>query len=239
MQEFLRALKRYYRTQARAHLPWRATTDAYKVLVSEIMLQQTQVDRVIPKYRAFLKEFPTVRALAEASLSEVLWAWQGLGYNRRGKFLHDAAKMIVGEYDGKVPQDPLYIEKLPGVGHYTARAVAAFAYNRPEVFLETIIRTIFFHHFFTRSKKKVNDKELLVWVEEALRKSRMQPRDFYAACMDYGSYLKKNGVRVYHLSLHYAKQSKFEGSKRQKRAQYLRALLSGGASEKELREALA
>jgi A/G-specific adenine glycosylase len=119
------------------------------------MLQQTQVDRVMPYYRRFLKEFPTVRNLAEAPLPRVLAAWQGLGYNRRAKLLQDAARTIVREYGGRVPRSVTELEKLPGIGPYTARAVAAFAYNEDTVFVETNLRTAVIHHFFTSKSPSI------------------------------------------------------------------------------------
>lgn len=227
MPQLLKELKAFYKKSARAHLPWRATRDPYRILVSEVMLQQTQVERVIPYYERWLKEFPTARVLSMAPLSRVLKAWQGLGYNRRGKYLWEAAKIISKDGWGG---------KLPGVGPYTAAAVQAFAHNKPTVFIETNIRTVFFYHLET--KESLSDKELLPLVEEALKKSKMEPRDFYAALMDYGSHLKRQGVKLNTKSKHYQKQSKFEGSARQKRAAKLRALLARGASEKDIREAL-
>lgn len=195
------------------------------------MLQQTQVERVVPYYERWVKQFPTARVLAMAPLPTVLRAWQGLGYNRRGKYLWEAAKILTKDGWGG---------KLPGVGPYTAAAVQAFAHNKPTVFVETNIRTVFFHHLYPSVLQKtgISDKELLPLVEEALKKSKMEPRDFYAALMDYGSYLKKKGVRLNAKSKHYKKQSKFEGSARQKRAAKLRELLGRAATEKELREAL-
>ena len=212
-------------------MPWRATRDPYRVLGSEVMLQQTQVDRVIPYYERWLKEFPTARVLAMAPLSKVLKAWQGLGYNRRGKYLWEAAK-IISEYG--------WGGKLPGIGPYTAAAIEAFAHNKPTVFIETNIRTVFFHHCYSNvlQNTRIEDKELLPLVEEALRKSKMQPRDFYAALMDYGSHLKKQGVKLNTKSKHYQKQSKFEGSARQKRAAKLRDLLAKGATEAQIRKVL-
>jgi len=207
-------LKKFYKTNKR-DLPWRKTRDPYKILVSEVMLQQTQVERVVPKYKAFLKEFPTVSALAKAPLSIVLKQWQGLGYNRRGKFLHEAAKVIVK--DG-------WAGKLPGVGPYTRAAVEAFAHNKPTVFIETNIRTVFTHFYFP-NKSGVNDIELLLRIEKDLKKSKMEPRDFYAALMDYGSYLKRSGVKINKQSKHYTKQKKFEGSERQLRGAVLREVL--------------
>ncbi len=217
MPKLLRELKAFYKKEGREHLPWRKTKDPYKILVSELMLQQTQVERVIPFYNRFLKTFPSARALARAPLSRVLQHWQGLGYNRRAKFLHQAAKILTREgWRG---------QKLPGVGPYTAGAVAAFAFNKPEVFIETNIRTVFFHHLFQGESLEVGDNELLPLVAEALKKSKMQPRDFYAGLMDYGSYLKKQGVRLNNKSKHYTKQSTFEGSARQLRGAILRELL--------------
>lgn len=238
MPTLLRELKRFYKTGKRS-LPWRRTRDAYKILVSEIMLQQTQVERVIPFYERFIQTFPTPHKLAKARLSNVLQLWSGLGYNRRAKYLHAAAAIIAKEgWSG---------QKLPGVGPYTSAAIDAFAHNKPTVFIETNIRTVFLHHCFpvrpTRSNtmiyhSEVSDAEILPLVAQALNKSGMQPRDFYAALMDYGSYLKHRGIRLNSRSKHYAKQSKFEGSPRQKRAARLRALLARGASEAELEKAL-
>lgn len=225
----------YYVKNGRRSLPWRQTTNPYRILVSEIMLQQTQVDRVVPKYKLFLKKFPTAQALAKASLSEVLLVWSGLGYNRRAKMLHHAAKALVRL--GQFPRTVEEIEKLPGVGPYTARAVAIFAFNTPEVCIETNIRTVFTHLYFPK-KKLVSDKEIFPYIERDLRLSNIEPRYFYAALMDYGSYLKKNGVRINHKSAHYTKQSKFEGSARQARAARLRALLHAGGSEAEIEKLL-
>ncbi len=244
MDTLLRAVKVHYKKEGRAHLPWRQTRDPYKILVSEIMLQQTQVERVIPFYNRFIKKFPTAKTLARAPLADVLLAWQGLGYNRRAKYLWEASKILSKAEAPRGGVRSLFISPergasaphLPGVGHYTARAVAAFAFNNPEPFVETNIRTVFIHFFFP--KKKVSDAQILPLVAKALTKSKMQPRDFYAALMDYGAYLKKSGVRVNNRSAHYAKQSKFEGSRRQKQAAKLRALLAVGASERELQKLL-
>lgn len=248
----LRELKSFYKKSGRGRLPWRKTRDPYKILVSELMLQQTQVARVIPKYEAFLKRFPTFSALAKAPLIDILKEWQGLGYNRRAKYLHEAAKVICSAKASFSELAPLsrlasgtfasqftteFLESLPGVGPYTARAVSVFAYNRPEVFIETNIRTVFTHFYFP-DIEKVSDKEILPLIERDLKKSKMEPRDFYAALMDYGSHLKASGVRINNKSKHYAKQSKFEGSARQKRAALLRDALKAGKSEKELEKLL-
>ena len=226
--------------EMRDHLPWRKTKDPYKILVSEMMLQQTQVERVVPFYNRFIKKYPTARALARAKLGDVLTAWNGLGYNRRAKFLHEATKIVSDKYnkhDKQFPDTVEEIEALPGVGHYTARAVAAFAFNKPEVFIETNIRTVLIHSFQGLSLAKngqVEDKTLLPLVAETLKRSKMQPRDFYAAMMDYGAHLKKQGVRLNNKSRHYAKQSKFEGSVRQLRGAILRELLKAPATLSQL-----
>jgi A/G-specific adenine glycosylase len=188
------------------------------------MLQQTQVDRVVPFYRTFLKRFPTVRSLAEASLSDVLKVWQGLGYNRRAKMLHEAAKEIMHAYGGKVPHDIAELEKLPGVGPYTARAVMAFAHNEDTVFIETNLRTAVIHHFF-KDREKVTDGEILAILAKALPKG--SAREWYAALMDYGAHLKRSGVRVNARSATYTKQKAFKGSVREARGAILRALMHG------------
>ncbi len=212
----------YYFKQGR-DLPWRHTKNPYRVLVSEVMLQQTQVDRVIPKYCVFLKMFPTVRSFASAPLSDVLRLWQGLGYNRRGKFLHEAAKMIVRDYGGKFPKTPELIEKLHGVGPYTARAISTFAYNTPEVFIETNIRTVYLHHFF-KNKTGIRDVNILERIEQTL--DRKNPREWYWALMDYGAFLKKQHGNANHRSAHYTRQSKFEGSNRQIRGLIIKTVLA-------------
>ncbi len=212
-------------------MPWRHTRDPYKILVSEVMLQQTQVDRVLPFYKNFLKLFPTPSALAKAPLSKALKAWQGLGYNRRAKFLQQAGKVIVIEHRGRFPKEVSVLEDLPGIGPYTARAIAAFAYNDPEVFIETNIRTVFLYFCFKKKMARsdlaigVSDKAILSLVAVALKESKLEPREFYAALMDYGSYLKKQGIKLNKQSKHYVKQSKFEGSARQLRGAILRELL--------------
>ena len=231
MPQLLRELKKFY-AQHKRDFPWRHTRDPYRILVSEIMLQQTQASRVVPFYIRFIKKFPTAKALAKAPLSRVLTAWQGLGYNRRAKYLHEAAKIIGREGFGG---------RLPGVGPYTRAAVDAFAHNKPTVFIETNIRTVFLHSLIRTNERmtaKIGDEEILPLVEKALRQSKMQPRDFYAALMDYGSYLKASGVKLNSRSKHYIRQSKFEGSTRQKRAAKLRKLLQKGATEAQLLKAL-
>lgn len=192
------------------------------------MLQQTQVDRVIPFYKAFLKEFPGIRALASAPLARVLICWQGLGYNRRAKMLHETAKLVLSQYAGKVPKTVETLEQFPGIGHYTARAVAAFAYNEDVVFIETNLRTAVTHHFFP-NEEKVSDRDVLVVLEKSFRKGTA--REWYSALMDYGASLKRSGVRINAKSTTYTKQSKFVGSSREVRGTVLKTLANGQKTE--------
>ena len=209
----------HYRT-----MPWREDTRPYYVLVSELMLQQTQVSRVIPKFEAFISRFPDQAALAGCSLADVLELWQGLGYNRRAKFLHDAARTVVNDLDGVFPDDYEALIKLPGVGRNTAGAMLAYAYNVPALFIETNIRTVYFHHFF-QSHETVLDVE----VQELLAATidHDHPREFYWALMDYGSWLKSNGVRNTIQARNYKAQSQFKGSLRQMRGMIVRDLAQG------------
>ena len=184
------------------------------------MLQQTQVDRVVPKYNAFIKAFPTARALAKAPLSDVLRLWSGLGYNRRAKYLHEAAKHL---------KPNVALEDLPGVGPYTARAVRVFAYNKPEVLIETNVRAVFIHHLFP-NVSKVPDARLMPFIEAAL--DRRNPREWYAALMDYGSFLKQKYPNPSRRSAQHAKQKPFKGSDREVRGAVLKATLAGVSFKK-------
>lgn len=224
-QTFQNKILFWYKKNGRHHLPWRKTYDPYYVLVSEIMLQQTQVDRAIGKYTEFIQKFPTVQVLADSSAQDVLQVWSGLGYNRRALFLQKAAKYILEHYGGVFPREVGDSEKLPGVGPYTARAVRAFAFNMPEVFIETNIRRIYIHFFFS-DKEGVSDQELLPFIEKTLWKK--SPREWYSALMDYGSSEFKNMPNPNKKSKQYARQTKFEGSQRQARAYILKNILTQG-----------
>ncbi len=196
--------------------------DPYKILVSEIMLQQTQVDRVIPKYKSFLKKFPTAEALAKAPLLEVLAAWNGLGYNRRARFLKLAAQEIITAHKNEFPRTRAGLDALPGIGEYTAGAICAFAFNLPEIFLETNIRAVYIHFFFPK-KETVHDKEILPLLDRTIDKRH--PRSWYAALMDYGTKLKSEIVNPAQRSTIYAKQSIFKGSVRETRGKIVKELL--------------
>jgi A/G-specific adenine glycosylase len=201
--------------------PWRETTDPYAITVSEIMLQQTQTERVVPKYLAFLKCFPTWEALARGSVADVLVLWQGLGYNRRALALKRMAEAVVQNYGGVLPASRDELEAMPGIGPYTAGAILAFAFNQPVVCIETNIRRVFIHHFFSDAEK-VSDKELMPLIEKSV--DVKSPREWYHALMDYGAWLAKQMPNPNRRSAHYAKQSTFEGSNRQVRGAVIRAL---------------
>ncbi len=203
--------------------PWRETKDPYNILVSEIMLQQTQTHRVLHKYAQFIEAFPTIISLAQGSLQDVLSLWQGLGYNRRALFLKKAAEVVLKDHKGILPDTAEGLSTLPGIGPYTASAVMTFAYNAPCVCIETNIRAVYIHHFFT-DRKKVHDNEIEPLVEQTLDNN--DPRNWYYALMDYGVLLKKKEVNPTRKSAHYQKQSRFEGSDRQIRGAVIALLTS-------------
>ncbi len=215
-----------YNSHKRAHLPWRKTHNPYYILVSEIMLQQTQVDRVIPKYTAFIKRFKSLRDLHNAKQSEVLTLWKGLGYNRRALYLKKCAEEITRIYKGVFPKDISELIKLKGIGQSTAGAILNFAFNIPTPFIETNIRAIYIHHFF-RDSSDVSDIQILSLVEQTI--DTKNPRDWFYALYDYGTLLKsslgKKKQELHKKSKSYNKQSKFNGSLRQVRGQILKTLL--------------
>lgn len=220
-QAFISTVNTFYKHHGRHNLPWRQTTDPYQILVSEIMLQQTQVMRVISKYEGFIKTFPTVKALAKAPLGAVLTQWQGLGYNRRAKMLHECAKAIVRDYKCVWPATYHELKSLPGIGAYTASALLAFAFNQATPLIETNVRTVYLYHFFN-TKVAVDDTELMPIIEATL--DTKNPRDWYYALMDYGSHLKQTVGNINKQSKQYTKQSKFNGSDRQIRGTIIRTL---------------
>ena len=224
IQAFRAQILAFYGHSGRS-FAWRKTKNPYKILVSEIMLQQTQASRVTKKYPEFLRVFPTVKALAEAPLADVLAVWQGMGYNRRARYLREAAQKIIREHKGRMPKTEAGLRALPGIGHYTANAILAFAHNEPRVFIETNIRRVFIHYFF-RDKQEVSDKEILILVEATL--DTKNPREWYYALMDYGAELPKLAKKNSNIqSKHYAKQSKFKGSLRELRGKIVRRLGEG------------
>lgn len=222
--EFQSMILDFYRQEGRS-FPWRETRDPYAILVSELMLQQTQTERVVPKYLAWLEAFPTAADLAAAPFPQVLAAWSGLGYNRRAGYLQSACRQVVQELGGVFPSTAKELQRLKGVGAYTAGAVAAFAFNRPEVFIETNIRSVYLF-FFYPDQEKVSDAQLMPLIETTLY--RPDPRVWYYALMDYGAALKKSTANPNRQSRHYSRQSRFEGSLRQARGAIVRQLSLGG-----------
>ena len=231
LKKFQKIIWDYYRENKRDFL-WRKTRDPYKILVSEIMLQQTQAPRVVVKYKSFLKKFPTTKVLAKAKLSDVLTEWQGLGYNRRAIYLKKCAEQIEKDFGGKFPKDFKTLCSLPGIGPATAGDIMAFAWNMPHVVIETNIRSVFIHFFF-KNKEKVSDKEILPLIEKTL--DAEHPREWYWALFDYGAYLKQT-CNPSRKSAHHTKQTKFKGSYREKRANILRIILQKSCTENEVRE---
>jgi A/G-specific adenine glycosylase len=221
----------YYRTHSRS-MPWRDNPSPYFVLVSEVMLQQTQVPRVVPKFAEFIQRFPTIEALAAAPLSEILAAWSGLGYNRRAKFLWEAAKAIAAR--DSFPDTLEGLVALPGIGPNTAGAILVYAFNQPVLFIETNIRTVIIHHFFADRDEKVKDNELLAILKQVLPKEGNSPKAWYWALMDYGTYIKSAHGGQLHKVYGYKKQSAFQGSRRQIRGRVLKLLLEGAHTTDEL-----
>lgn len=234
---FQETVWQHYAANGRHDLPWRqpeadGSFDPYKIFVSEMMLQQTQVPRVAPKYRQFLQAFPDVVSLSQASLGDVLRVWSGLGYNRRAKFLWEAARTAVREYDGKLPKTREQLVRLPGIGPNTAGAILAYAFNRPEIFIETNIRTVFIHHFFAEAEG-VPDKDIKT-VVAATMPDENNYREWYWALMDYGTHVKQTAGNASQRSKHFTRQSKFEGSRRQIRGKVLRLLAERPHSKPQL-----
>jgi A/G-specific adenine glycosylase len=216
-------------------MPWRETHDAYAILVSEVMLQQTQVPRVLPAYERFLAAFPDADALAAAPLEAVLREWQGLGYNRRAVRLKQAAETISADHAGEVPQDFDALVALPGIGPTTAAGVMAFAFGESHVYIETNVRAALLHDFFA-AEDDVPDSRLVPVFEAVM--DRDDPRTWLYALMDYGAHLKRTVPNPSRRSRHYAAQSPFEGSRRQKRSRLLRAVMDGATSPDELAASL-
>lgn len=215
-KEFQQRILEFYKENERS-FPWRETKDPYKTWVSEVMLQQTQANRVVPKYETWIDTFPTVESLAEATLRDVLNNWSGLGYNNRAKWLRDAAKKVIEEYNGKLPKRQEELESLKGVGPYTSRAIRIFAHNLDEVTVDTNIRRIFISEF--NLSKELSSEELYPVAWEVLPKGRS--REWHNALMDYGAIKatsKRTGIKPE------TRQGTFKGSNRWYRSKILRAV---------------
>ena len=240
-----RALVRAEGARLYRDLPWRHTRDPYAIWISEVMLQQTQVPRVLARWEGWFERFPTVQALADAEQAEVLAAWQGMGYNRRALALKAAAEELVCSRDGVFPREAAELTALPGIGPATAQGIRSFAFDLPGVYLETNVRTVFLHHCFPEASG-VPDRELMPLVEAACPAAPGRgadpgpfaapqdpddtPRSWYYALLDYGAHLKKTVPNPSRRSSGYARPSRFEGSRRQKRAALVRVLLDARAA---------
>jgi A/G-specific adenine glycosylase len=225
---FRQIISRHYERHRRS-LPWRRTRNPYRILVSEIMLQQTQVERVLEKYALFVRTFPDFPSLAQAPLPDILTVWQGLGYNRRAIALRRIASAIVTDFHGRLPSSRAELMKLPGIGDYTASAILAFAFDQPSAFIETNIRRVFIHFFFN-DRDSIDDSDILPILEQTLQGN--DPREWYYALMDYGSMLGKKIPNPNRRSAHHKRQTRFQGSDRQARGMVLRTLLRGTALSK-------
>jgi A/G-specific adenine glycosylase len=222
IRKFRTIIYRFYCEHARDTLPWRNTEDPYHILVSEIMLQQTQIERVLKKYPLFIAKYPDFKSLAAAQFRSLYEVWQGMGYNRRALALKEIARTIIKPpYQGRLPNDRNELMKLPSIGQSTAGALAAFAFHEPVVFIETNIRRVFIHFFF-REHEKVTDNEIIPLIKRTL--DRKDPRNWYYALMDYGSALRTLKENPNLKSTQYKKQAPFSGSNRQMRGKILRII---------------
>jgi A/G-specific adenine glycosylase len=224
--ELFRKLIYSYFKNNRRDFPFRNEITPYNVLVSEIMLQQTQTGRVAKKFLEFKKLFPDFLSLSNAPNKKLLMAWQGMGYNRRALALKQIAKTVVTDYNGQLPDSVDVLKTFPQIGHNTASSIAAFAYNKPSIFIETNIRRVYIYFFFPK-KKKINDKDILPIVESTV--DRDNPRKWYYALMDYGVMLKKTHPELNKRSSNYRKQSPFKGSSREIRGKILKILTNESA----------
>lgn len=214
---FKKQIWQYYRAHGR-DLIWRHTDNPYHILISEIMLQQTQVARVTKIYPLFLAQFPDIPSLACAPLSHILGVWKGMGYNRRALALQKVSREIYNNFGSTIPRDPLILGTLPGIGTATAGAIAAFAFNHPSVFIETNIRRVFIHFFFLR-KKIVADDEIIPFITQTL--DQKNPREWYYALMDYGAMLADTIPNPNRRSSNYRTQTRFHGSRRELRGKII------------------
>lgn len=226
-RQFVKCVLEEYAKRGRHDLPWRKKMSPYAILVSEIMLQQTQVKRVIPKFLLWMKTYPTLASLKRATLSNALPLWQGLGYQRRAKYLLEISRAV-----SDLPKSFEEMKKLPGVGTYTASALCAFAYDKFEhPLLETNIRTALIEAFHKR-KSSVSDDTLYRDLERFILRrdvARIGARAWYCALMDYGATLKARGISHNLKSKGYAKQSPYKGSFRELRARILFSIANGKA----------
>jgi len=209
-------------------LPWRETNDIYAIVISEFMLQQTQVMRVREYYPRWIIQFPDWAALASASRAEVLCAWQGLGYNHRALRLQDCARILIETYQGKVPQDYDTLCALPGIGPATAAAIQIFGFNKPSLYIETNVRAVYLHHFFPNAITRIDDKKIIPFIEAT--QDTKHPRLWNWLILDYGAWIKKHFPNPTRTSTQYRRQSSFKNSRRYYRGQILKRVLQNPLS---------
>jgi len=246
---FIREVHSYY-AKYRRDMAWREYITPYRVVVSEIMLQQTQVDRVAKKFDSWMKRFPDWKSLAQASTKDILQEWSGLGYNRRALYLKRIAETITGggKAAGAFPKTFEGLRTLPGIGPNTAGSILAFAYNIPHPFIETNIRSAFIHFFFPmiekkegkRACKKIRDDEIMPLIEMTLtdKKNATNPREWYYALMDYGSHIKKQLGNPSRRSAHHVKQKPFKGSNREVRSNILKIIMRQDSTQEAIQKQL-
>ncbi len=215
-----------YFKQYRRDFPFRNEINPYNVIISEIMLQQTQTNRVVEKFQQFIQKFPDFQSLASAPLNDVLKVWQGLGYNRRAVALKRIAERVVNEFDGVLPADIDILKSFPQIGHNTASSIVAFAFNMPTFFIEVNIRRVYIYYFFP-GKSSIKDSVIIPIVRITLDSSNV--RKWYYALTDYGVMLKKTHPELNKRSAHYRKQSKFKGSRREIRGKILKLLIASSS----------
>ncbi len=215
-----------YFNQYGRDFPFRNEINPYNVVISEIMLQQTQTNRVVEKFQQFIQKFPDFQSLANAPLNEVLKVWQGLGYNRRAVALKKIAERVVNEFDGILPADIDILKSFPQIGHNTASSIVAFAFNMPTFFIEVNIRRVYIYYFFP-GKSSIKDSAIVPIVRRTLDSSNV--RKWYYALTDYGVMLKKTHPELNKRSAHYRKQAKFKGSNREVRGKILKLLIASSS----------
>ena len=224
IKTFQKIIYSYFKQYGR-DFPFRKEINPYNVVVSEMMLQQTQTSRVVEKFQQFIRKFPDFQSLANSPLNDVLKIWQGLGYNRRAVALKKIAEKVVNEFDEILPADVEILKSFPQIGHNTASSIVAFAFNMATFFIEVNIRRVYIYFFFP-GKSSIEDRVIMPIVRKTIDSSNV--RKWYYALIDYGVMLKKTHPELNKRSAHYRKQSKFKGSNREIRGKILKLLIASG-----------
>ena len=223
----------YYRRHARP-MPWRESSDPYHIYLSEVMLQQTQVARVLPRYLQYIKRYPTITEVAQAPLSQLLQMWQGLGYNRRAINMGRACRLMATHHSGRIPQRRKELLALPGVGVATAGAILVYAFGQRAPFIETNIRRLFIHFFFAERPltDSIADSEIMPLIEKSLPRRKL--RHWFYALTDYGAKLARKSPNPNRRAQAYRQQPPFAGSHRALRGAIIRYVLQEKALSRSL-----